>query len=170
MSGEDWETISTDDICGVESDVKTVRLTPPNSKFHVPIPYWALLKHGSDPFWMLEKLDKSSFPIMRLTLKVHDVEKCENALKKVSRKHPVFFGPDKAIGGNLKISMMFVNYAALVWNVMGVKNAETFYKQGEKLAKLLREEIANANHGDEDTVECKNSKETNQKVSYSNVF
>ena len=111
----------------------SVKLIPPNPNDSPEKKVW-VIEEKLFPKTGLQTTTKSS-------LKASQVALCENALKKVSREHPEFFGPNMANGGNLKISMMFVHRAALKPYVSNRKKANDYYVNGELLAQHIRNEI-----------------------------
>ena len=148
MSGEKCETVTFTWNYGLaryDKCVKTIKLIPPN-------------QNDSEPFWRLQELENDIVTTIYGRIADTDVKKCENAMKKVSKSHPEFFGPDKAVGGNLKISLMFVYQAALSRNHSNLneknrmEEADKYYVQGQHLARLIRFEM-NENPENEEKVE-----------------
>ena len=147
MSGEKCETVTFTWNYGLaryDKCVKTIKLIPPN-------------QNDSEPFWRLQELENDIVTTIYGRIADTDVKKCENAMKKVSKSHPEFFGPDKAIGGNLKISLMFVYKAALsrtdsnFSDINDMEMADKFFVQGQHLARLIRFELRE-NHDNEENV------------------
>ena len=126
MSDLNIESVSLNGNC--------VKLIPPNLNDYTE----------KNMVWVIEEkvFPNTGIPTTtKSSLKANRVALCENALKKVSREHPEFFGPNMANGGNLKISMMIVHRAALKPSFSNRKKANEYYVNGELLAQHIRNEI-----------------------------